>query len=107
MAATLGVALLHRNRLLALLLTGIIGLITSLAFAWLSAPDLALTQITVEVVTIVLMLLALNYLPKETPRESAPARRWRRTPSASSPTPCRPRPGSRSTRPPSTRSTPR
>ncbi len=77
MAATLGVALLHRNRLLALLLTGIIGLITSLAFAWLSAPDLALTQITVEVVTVILMLLALNFLPKETPRESTAPRRTR------------------------------
>ena len=77
MVATAGIVLIHRNRLLALLLTGIVGLITSLAFAWLSAPDLALTQITVEVVTVVLMLLALNFLPKETPRESSPARRAR------------------------------
>lgn len=77
MAATLAIPLTHRNRLLALLLTGIIGLISSLAFAWASAPDLALTQITVEVVTVVLMLLALNFLPKETPRESTAFRRLR------------------------------
>jgi multicomponent K+:H+ antiporter subunit A len=30
----------------------------------LSAPDLALTQIAVEVVTIILLLLALNLLPR-------------------------------------------
>ena len=77
MVATLGVAFLHRNRLLALILIGIIGLIISLGFAWLSAPDLALTQITVEVVTVVFMLLALNFLPKETPRESSGGRRLR------------------------------
>src|SRR5690606_22502164 len=31
--------------------------------AWLSAPDLALTQLTVEVVTMVLILLRLRWLP--------------------------------------------
>ena len=45
----------------------------SLAFAYLSAPDLALTQASVEVVTIILLLLALNFLPKSTPRESSGA----------------------------------
>jgi multicomponent K+:H+ antiporter subunit A len=72
MFAAIGAAVMHRNRLLSLILIGIIGLIISLGFAWLSAPDLALTQITVEVVTIVFMLLALNFLPKQTPRESSP-----------------------------------
>lgn len=75
--AVLATVALHRNRLLALVLVGIVGLLLSLGFAWLSAPDLALTQITVEVVTIVLMLLALNFLPKTTPAESRPARRLR------------------------------
>ncbi|MEY4698313.1 MAG: hypothetical protein RIT14_2741, partial [Pseudomonadota bacterium] len=69
--------LLHRNRLLSLLMVGVIGLILSLGFAWASAPDLALTQITVEVVTVILMLLALNFLPKETPRETLLPRRLR------------------------------
>jgi multicomponent K+:H+ antiporter subunit A len=77
MVATLAIIVLHHNRLLSLVLIGIIGLVISVGFAFLSAPDLALTQITVEVVTIVLMLLALNFLPKETPRESAPLRRLR------------------------------
>ena len=76
-AAAIGTALRHHDRQLALLLTGIVGLILSAAFAWASAPDLALTQITVEVVTILLMLLALNFLPKETPRETPPWRRLR------------------------------
>jgi len=48
-----------------------------LAFVYLSAPDLALTQISVEVVTILLMLLALNLMPKQTPVESSGGRRLR------------------------------
>ena len=75
--ATLAVLLLHRQRLIALLTVGVIGLMVSLGFIYLSAPDLALTQISVEVVTVILMLLALNLLPKETPRESGRARHWR------------------------------
>lgn len=75
MVATVAVVLKHRNRLLALVLIGVVGLIVSLGFNYLSAPDLALTQISVEVVTIVLMLLALNFMPKETPIETPlPAR---------------------------------
>jgi len=65
----------HRNRLLTLVLVGIVGLMVSLAFAYFSAPDLALTQISVEVVSIILMLLALNFLPKTTPVESSGTRR--------------------------------
>ncbi len=68
---------MHHNRLLTLLLVGVIGLIVSLGFIYLSAPDLALTQISVEVVTVILMLLALNILPKETPKESQPGRKFR------------------------------
>jgi multicomponent K+:H+ antiporter subunit A len=70
-AATIGLAALHHNRLLALILIGIVGLMVSLAFVFLSAPDLAMTQITVEVVTIILLLLALNFLPNHTPLESS------------------------------------
>ncbi len=77
MAAMVGAVVLHRNRVLALLLLGVVGLILSAGFAYLSAPDLALTQIAVEVVTIVLMLLGLNFLPKTTPRESGALRRLR------------------------------
>ncbi|GGE69986.1 monovalent cation/H+ antiporter subunit A [Paenalcaligenes hominis] len=55
------------HRPAALLLSGGAGLVTSLSYAWLSAPDLALTQLAVEVVTVVLILLGLRWLPKRIP----------------------------------------
>ncbi len=58
------------------MLLGAVGLTVSLAFVLLSAPDLALTQLLVEVVTIILMLLVLHYLPADAPVEPRPARRW-------------------------------
>ncbi len=76
-AATCGLVLLHRNRLLSLILIGIVGLMVSVGFVFFSAPDLAMTQITVEVVTIILLLLALNFLPNRTPIESSILRRCR------------------------------
>ncbi|MEH6520869.1 monovalent cation/H+ antiporter subunit A [Sulfitobacter sp.] len=76
-AATLGMVFMHRNRLLSLILIGIVGLMVSIAFVFFSAPDLAMTQITVEVVTTILLLLALNFLPNETPIESSILRRSR------------------------------
>ncbi len=76
-AATLALVFLHRNRLLSLILLGIVGLFVSIGFVYFSAPDLAMTQITVEVVTTILMLLALNFLPNRTPIESTILRRTR------------------------------
>jgi multicomponent K+:H+ antiporter subunit A len=76
-AAAIGLACLHYNRLLSLILIGIVGLMVSIGFVLLSAPDLAMTQITVEVVTIILLLLALNFLPNHTPVESSALRRVR------------------------------
>jgi multicomponent K+:H+ antiporter subunit A len=67
MAATLATVMLHRQRFVALLLLGAVGLMVSLAFVYFSAPDLALTQLLVEVATIVLMMLALHWLPAESP----------------------------------------
>ncbi|EAR23122.1 monovalent cation/H+ antiporter subunit A [Nitrococcus mobilis] len=52
------------HRLAALILVGGAGLVTSITFVWLSAPDLALTQLLVEIVTTVLILLGLRWLPK-------------------------------------------
>ncbi len=49
----------------------------SLGFVKFSAPDLALTQLSVEVVTIVLLLLALYFLPQYTPRQADRLRLWR------------------------------
>ena len=76
-AATCGLVVLHRNRLLSLILIGIVGLVVSVGFVFFSAPDLAMTQLTVEVVTIILLLLALNFLPNHTPVESSVLRRVR------------------------------
>ena len=64
----------HRRRLLSLLTLSVVGLIVSLAFAKFSAPDLALTQLSVEVVTVILLILALFFLPQKTPKESSPRR---------------------------------
>ena len=58
------------HRLAALILLGAVGLAVSLTFLWFSAPDLALTQLTVEVVTTVLFLLGLRWLPKRRPEEA-------------------------------------
>ena len=76
-AATVGTVLAWRHRLLALVLMGAAGLVVCLVFVWFSAPDLALTQLLVEVVTVVLMMLALRWLPAESPPERRPARALR------------------------------
>lgn len=57
------------HRLAALLLAGGVGLTVCLTFVWFSAPDLALTQLTVEIVTTVLLLLGLRWLPKRVQRD--------------------------------------
>jgi multicomponent K+:H+ antiporter subunit A len=55
------------HRLAALVLAGGAGLVTCLTFVWFSAPDLALTQLLVEIVTTVLILLGLRWLPRRIP----------------------------------------
>ncbi len=67
----------HRERLEALVYLGVIGLVVSLTFGGLSAPDLLLTQLLVEVASILLLLLALHFLPLQSARTDAPRRRWR------------------------------
>ena len=52
------------HRLFALILLGGAGLLVCVSFVFLSAPDLALTQLIVETVTTVLLLLGLRWLPK-------------------------------------------
>ena len=67
----------HGDRLLSLIVISVVGFIVCLLFVQFSAPDLALTQISVEVVTTILLLLALNLLPRETPREVSGLRKAR------------------------------
>ncbi|CCW17277.1 Na(+) H(+) antiporter subunit A; Na(+) H(+) antiporter subunit B [Sphingobium indicum BiD32] len=52
------------HRLAALIMVGVAGLSTCISFIWLSAPDLGLTQLLVEIVTLVLLLLGLRWLPQ-------------------------------------------
>lgn len=59
----------HRQRLTALLMLSVVGLVVAMTFARFSAPDLALTQLVVEVVTILLMLLVVYFLPAQGPIE--------------------------------------
>lgn len=61
-AGAVGVVI-ARNRLTAVVVTGLTGLGSAAAFLLLRAPDLALTQLLVEAVTVMLFLLAFRYLP--------------------------------------------
>lgn len=70
----IGTAVTHRYRLLSLMMLSVVGLVVSLTFARFSAPDLALTQLSVEVVTMILLMLALFFLPQRTQRESSARR---------------------------------
>lgn len=77
LAAGAALVLGHHDRFRAVVLVGVVGLATSLAFLAFSAPDLALTQLSVEVVSTVLLLMGLALLPQTTPRESSTRRRSR------------------------------
>ncbi|WP_425486793.1 monovalent cation/H+ antiporter subunit A [Aminobacter niigataensis] len=72
---TCAIAAAHQakfHRLAALALLGGTGLVTCMTFVWLSAPDLAVTQLVVEIVTTILILLGLRWLPKRSQALSEP-----------------------------------
>jgi multicomponent K+:H+ antiporter subunit A len=73
--AAVATVVFHHHRLLSFIIANVVGLITCIGFVYLSAPDLALTQMAVEVVTLILILLALFFLPKGTPCETP---HWRK-----------------------------
>jgi len=58
-------AAMARNRLSTVLLVGVTGYGCAAAFAFHGAPDLALTQLLVETVTLVIFVLVLRTLPAE------------------------------------------
>ncbi|MCC7040904.1 MAG: monovalent cation/H+ antiporter subunit A [Burkholderiales bacterium] len=69
------------HRFAALTMLGVTGLMVCITFVLFSAPDLALTQLVVESVTVVLFLLGLRWLPKRQPGlapEASPRQRLRR-----------------------------
>lgn len=75
--AAIGAAwMARRQRLAAVMLASVAGVAVTLTFIWFSAPDLALTQLTVETVTTLLILLGLRWLPRRDPAppRGAPAR---------------------------------
>lgn len=59
----LAVVRVRANTLHALVMLSTCGLLVTLAFVRFSAPDLALTQVSVEVVTVLLLVLAIYFLP--------------------------------------------
>jgi multicomponent K+:H+ antiporter subunit A len=61
------------QRFAALMLAGGAGLAVCMIFVRMSAPDLAITQLLVEIVTTVLLLLGLRWLPKREARPLGPA----------------------------------
>ncbi|MFT3721739.1 monovalent cation/H+ antiporter subunit A [Pseudorhodoferax sp.] len=62
------------HRLASLMLASGAGLTCCLTFIWFSAPDLALTQLVVEAVTTVLILLGLRWLPMRSKKAAQSAR---------------------------------
>ncbi|WP_412058806.1 monovalent cation/H+ antiporter subunit A [Bartonella sp. DGB2] len=64
------------HRLASLILLSVTGLMTCATYIWLSAPDLALTQLLVEIVTTILLLLGLRWLPKRWLMDEPQRRPW-------------------------------
>jgi multicomponent K+:H+ antiporter subunit A len=65
-AAAFATAAFWQRRWPSVLALGAVGLLVAVYFAWLSAPDLVLTQLLVESITTILLVLVLYFLPKET-----------------------------------------
>ncbi|UJL48263.1 Na+/H+ antiporter subunit A [Virgibacillus sp. NKC19-16] len=70
-AATIAVPFIN-NRITAVIVIGVIGFLLALFFVQFRAPDLALTQLLVETVTIVLFMLVFQRLPKLKKEKSRP-----------------------------------
>lgn len=73
-AAAFLTTVLHRHRMTSIMSLSVVGLMVSLLFVRFSAPDLALTQLSVEVVTMLLLMLAMYFLPVRTKVESSTVR---------------------------------
>lgn len=67
--AAIGV-LIAKSRLTAIVAVGVLGYMVALMFVNFRAPDLALTQLVVETVTVALFLLCFYHLPKFKKEES-------------------------------------
>jgi multicomponent K+:H+ antiporter subunit A len=76
-AGAVATVVFHRSRVIAVAVMGVVGLMVSLLFVRFSGPDIAMTQLLVEFATIMLILLALFFLPWRSPIESSGVRRVR------------------------------
>jgi len=65
--AALAIAVLNRRRLPSVIALAAVGLLIAVYFVWLSAPDLVITQLLVETVSTILILLVLHFLPRPKP----------------------------------------
>ncbi len=72
----LGATLLHQQRLIAVIMLSVAGVVIALAFVKFAAPDLALTQLSVELASIMLFLLALRFLPDSPAAERDRGSAW-------------------------------
>lgn len=60
------------NRLSAIISIGVVGLVVTLAFVFFGAPDLALTQSLIEVLTVVLLVLVFYRIPPQPRAQISP-----------------------------------
>ncbi len=65
-----------RQRLIAVIMTGAVGYIITMFFVLFRAPDLALTQMIVETVSVVLFLLCFYHMPELRREVSTKRSRW-------------------------------
>jgi len=73
---SVAVAIYSRSGLTAVAALGVVGLGVSLIFVFFGAPELAMTQVVVDMLTVVLLVLVLHHLP-EVSRLTQPAGRLR------------------------------
>lgn len=76
MAASIGFTVFTRSRLIAVASLGVTGYAICLLFVFYSAPDLAMTQFTIDTLTVILFVLVVFRLPRYM-TFSTPAIRWR------------------------------
>lgn len=75
MAVAAVVTILMKSRVAAILSLGVVGYGISLLFVFFRAPDLALTQMVIETVSVVLFLLCFLHLPKLKPPKESKSRK--------------------------------
>ena len=64
MVISLGISVLTHSRTLSIVALGVVGFANCLIFLFYSAPDLAMTQFSIDTLTVVLFMMVLFKLPK-------------------------------------------